>query len=85
MQTRVSTKGQIVLLGPLRRKLGIRAGDPLDASIEESSLRLTPREKVLHKVEIVTSPITGLPLLSAEDDSPILTSLEVEEILSSFP
>ncbi|MGH9433185.1 MAG: AbrB/MazE/SpoVT family DNA-binding domain-containing protein, partial [Terriglobia bacterium] len=34
MQTKVSTKGQVVLPGPLRRRLGLRAGDPLDANIE---------------------------------------------------
>ena len=33
MQTKVSTKGQIVLPGPLRRRLGIRAGDALEANI----------------------------------------------------
>ena len=42
MQTRVSTKGQIVLPGPIRRRLGIRAGDPLDAEIEAGSIILTP-------------------------------------------
>jgi AbrB family looped-hinge helix DNA binding protein len=34
MQTRVSTKGQIVLPGPLRRRLGSRTGDDLAAKIE---------------------------------------------------
>jgi bifunctional DNA-binding transcriptional regulator/antitoxin component of YhaV-PrlF toxin-antitoxin module len=29
MQTRVSTKGQIVLPGPIRRRLGIHASDAL--------------------------------------------------------
>ena len=38
MQTKVSTKGQIVLPGPLRRRLGIRAGDALDANIEQDAL-----------------------------------------------
>ena len=31
MQTRVSSKGQVVLPGPIRRKLGLRAGDELEA------------------------------------------------------
>ena len=34
MQTKVSTKGQVVLPGPLRRRLDIRASDPLDANIK---------------------------------------------------
>jgi AbrB family looped-hinge helix DNA binding protein len=33
MQTRVSTKGQVVLPAPIRRRLGIQAGDPLDIAI----------------------------------------------------
>ena len=32
-QTKVSTKGQVVLPGPHRRKLDIRAGDPLDVNL----------------------------------------------------
>ena len=35
MQTKVSTKGQIVLPAPLRNRLGIRAGDSLDISVEQ--------------------------------------------------
>ncbi|MBZ5687828.1 MAG: AbrB/MazE/SpoVT family DNA-binding domain-containing protein [Acidobacteriia bacterium] len=34
LPTKVSTKGQVVLPGPLRRKLDIRAGDPLDVNLE---------------------------------------------------
>jgi AbrB family looped-hinge helix DNA binding protein len=45
MQTRVSTEGQIVLPGPLRRKLDIRAGDALDANIEAGRIVLTPQQK----------------------------------------
>jgi len=45
MQTKVSTKGQVVLPGPLRRRLGIRAGDPLEANIEGGRIVLTrPRQ-----------------------------------------
>ena len=72
MQTRVSTKGQIVLPGPLRRRLGIRAGDPLDANIEAGSIVLTPRRKSLQKARIVADPITALPVLSAGSDAPVL-------------
>ena len=45
MQTRVSTKGQIVLPVPLRRKLGIRAGDPLDIAIEKDRIVLTAPQR----------------------------------------
>jgi AbrB family looped-hinge helix DNA binding protein len=35
MRTKVSTKGQIVLPGLLRRRLGIRAGDSMKISAEK--------------------------------------------------
>jgi AbrB family looped-hinge helix DNA binding protein len=85
MQTRVSTKGQIVLPGPIRRRLGIRAGDPLDAEIEAGSIILTPLKKRLHKGRINADPVTGLPVLSAGADAPVLSSKEVEEIIANFP
>jgi AbrB family looped-hinge helix DNA binding protein len=85
MQTKVSTKGQVVLPGPLRRKLDIRAGDPLDANIEDGRIVLTPRKKRPHRVKLVTDPVTGWPALSAGPNAPTLSSREVEEILANFP
>jgi AbrB family looped-hinge helix DNA binding protein len=85
MQTRVSTKGQVVLPVPLRRRLGIRAGDALEANIEGSRIVLTPQRRALRKARIVTDPATGLPVLSVDDDAPMLQSRQVDEILSNFP
>ncbi len=85
MQTRVSTKGQVVLPGPLRRRLGIRAGDPLEAEVEDGRIVLTPRQKPRPKMKIITDAATGLPVLSPRRDAPGLSSQEVEEILASFP
>jgi AbrB family looped-hinge helix DNA binding protein len=85
MQTRVSTKGQVVLPGPLRRRLGIHAGDPLDAKIEAGRIVLTPRKQKPRKARIVADPRTGIPMLSLGKDAAILTSEEVAEILSNFP
>lgn len=85
MQTKVSTKGQVVIPGRLRRKLGIRAGDPLDADVEAGRIVLTPRKGRPRKAKIVTDPVTGLPVLSTGPESPVLTSKEVEEILTNFP
>jgi AbrB family looped-hinge helix DNA binding protein len=85
MQTRVSTKGQIVLPGPIRRRLGIRAGDPLDAEVEAGNIILTPLKRRPHKGRIISDPLTGLPVLSAGADAPVLSSKEVEEILANFP
>jgi len=85
MQTKVSTKGQVVLPGPLRRRLDIRAGDPLDVNIEAGSIVLTPSKKRSHRIKIVTDPLTGLPVLSAGPSAPTLSSKEVDEILANFP
>jgi AbrB family looped-hinge helix DNA binding protein len=95
MQTRVSTKGQIVLPGSLRRKLGIRAGDVLDASVEIESgtgtdtgsrrIVLTLPKKAVHIAKIVADPVTGFPVFDAGPDAPVLTSEEVAEILADFP
>ena len=85
MTTKVSTKGQVVLPGPLRRRMGIRAGDPLDVHVEAGKIVLTPRKKRALHARIVTDPTTGLPVLSAGPDAPSLSSKEVAEILSNFP
>ena len=85
MQTKVSTKGQVVLPAPLRRRLGIRAGDALEAGIEAGRITLTPRKRRRRQARIISDPLTGLPVLSTGDGAPILTTREVEAILASFP
>lgn len=85
MQTRVSTKGQVVLPGPVRRKLGLRPGDPLDVVEEEGRIVLTPHRKRPEKIDFLIDPITGLPVLGAGPDAPVLSTKQVEEILSSLP
>jgi len=57
METRISTKGQVVLPGPIRRRLGLRAGDPLDAEVEGGRIVLTPRTKRPRKGKIVIDPV----------------------------
>jgi AbrB family looped-hinge helix DNA binding protein len=85
MQTRVSTKGQVVLPGPLRRRLGIQAGDAMDVSVEAGRIVLMPQRKKTRKGKIVVDPVTGLPVLSAAKDAPALSSRDVDEILANFP
>ena len=85
MQTKVSTKGQVVLPSALREKLGVRPGDPLDARLEGGSIVLTPKRRRRRKARIVVDPITGLPVLTAGSDAPIVTSKQVKEVLSDFP
>jgi len=85
METKVSTKGQVVLPRRLRLRLGIRAGDPLDANIEAGRIVLTPRRKRRQRAGIIADPVTGLPVLSAGADAPVLSSKEVSEIIANFP
>lgn len=74
-----------MLPGPLRRKLGIRAGDSLDAKIEAGRIVLVPQKIRPYKTKIVKDPATGFPVLTAGPDAPMLTSREVREILADFP
>jgi AbrB family looped-hinge helix DNA binding protein len=85
MQAKVSTKGQVVLPGPMRRRLGIQAGDTLDADVADGRIVLTPRRSRPRKVRIVMDPLTGLPVLTAGPKVSTLTSKQVREILASFP
>lgn len=85
MTTKVSTKGQVVLPGPLRRKLGIRAGDSLEARIEAGRIVLVPQKSRRYKTKIIRDPVTGFPVLSAGPDAPVLTSKDVREMLADFP
>jgi AbrB family looped-hinge helix DNA binding protein len=85
MQTRVSTKGQIVLPAPLRHRLGIRAGDTLDVAVENDRIVLTAPKRKRFKARIIADPITGFPVLYAGPDAPVLTSEMVRELLVDFP
>jgi AbrB family looped-hinge helix DNA binding protein len=85
MKTKVSTKGQIVLPGPLRRRLGIRAGDSLDVSIERDRIVLTQTSKPKYEARIVEDPVTGFTAIDLGPDAPTLTSEMVRELLTDFP
>jgi AbrB family looped-hinge helix DNA binding protein len=85
MQTKVSTKGQIVLPQPIRRRLGIRAGDTLDIALENGRIVLTAPKRKHFTARIIEDPITGFPVLYAGPDAPVLTSEMVRELLVDFP
>ena len=85
MQTRVSTKGQIVIPQPVRHRLGIRAGDSLDVSVEQDRIVLTAPKRKHFKARIIEDPITGFPVIDAGPDAPVLTSEMVRELLVDFP
>jgi AbrB family looped-hinge helix DNA binding protein len=85
MRTRVSTKGQIALPAPLRNKLGIRAGDPLDITVERDRIVLSQPSKPKYKARIVKDSITGFTAIDVGPDAPVLTREMVRELLVDFP
>ena len=85
MQTKISSKGQVVVPQRIRRKLGLRSGDTLDARIEGARIVLTPRRQRPRKCRIIRDPITGAAVLTAGPGAPILTSKQVRDLLSDFP
>lgn len=84
MQTKISTTGRVVLPGPVRRRLGLKPGDPLDVKVDGDQIVLTRRKKRRTKGKIVTDPITGFPVLTLPG-APVLTSKQVKEMLADFP
>ena len=85
MKTKISTKGHVLLPVQIRRKLGLRTGDPLEAGVEGGRIVLTPRRARSQKVTIVVDAVTGLPVLSAGSGAPPLNSKQVRKILFEFP
>jgi AbrB family looped-hinge helix DNA binding protein len=85
METKISTKGQVVLPSRLRAKLGLRAGDALEVKLEGDAIVLRPRRRRRRKARIIKDPITGLSVLTAGPGAPKLTSKQVAEMLADFP
>lgn len=85
MQTRVSSKGQVVIPSRIRRKLDLRTGDALQAGLEGRRIVLTPQRTQARGARIVRDPITGLPALTAGPKARKLTSAQVRELLADFP
>ena len=85
MQTKVSTKGQVVVPNRIRRKLNLQPGDSLEAKLEGQRIVLTPRRSRPRSAQIIQDPVTGLPILSAGPNVPQLTSAQIRELLAEFP
>jgi len=85
VNTRVSTKGQVVLPQAIRKKMNLRAGDDLEARVEGERIVLIPKKERSRKGRIIKDPLTGLPVLTAGPGAPKLTSEQVAEILADFP
>jgi AbrB family looped-hinge helix DNA binding protein len=85
METKVSSKGQVVLPNRLRQRLGLRPGDALDVKLEGDAIVLRPRRGKRRKARIITDPRTGLAVLTFGPGAPILTHEQVKQALSDFP
>lgn len=85
METKLSTKGQVVVPNNIRRKLGLRPGDSLEATLEGNRIVLTPRNARRRRARVIEDPVTGLPVLTAGPKAPKLTSAQVRELLADFP
>jgi len=85
METKISTKGQVVLPRRLRERLGLRPGDALDVDLENDAIVLRPRRPKRRKLKIIVDPRTGLAVATAGPGAPRLTSEQVAELLADFP
>ena len=88
MAAKISTKGHVELPPAMRRKVGLRAGDPVEFSLAGDRIvikRKKTRAGRKFKASIIQDPITGFPVLSAGPDVAMLTNEEVTAILAGFP
>jgi len=85
LKTKLSSKGQIVLPGALRKRLGCQPGETFDVTIEDERLILTRTARPSSVFRIITDPQTGLPVLSSGTSKAALTSAQVAELLHDFP
>ena len=85
MQTRLSSKGQVVLPSAVRQRLGLRTGETLTVAVEEGRVILTRSASVPRRFRMAVDPRTGIPMLSAPEAVAALTNDQVKELLGDFP
>jgi AbrB family looped-hinge helix DNA binding protein len=85
VQTKVSSKGQVVLPVAIRNKLQIKEGDPLEAKVEGDHILLIPKKRRKFRTWIGKSPLTGMPVLMTEAGAPKITSEWVAKMMEDFP
>jgi AbrB family looped-hinge helix DNA binding protein len=84
MKTVLSSKGQVVLPIPVRRKLGLETGAMLDVSTGDDCIILRLERPCKKASKISVSATTGLPVLRL-DETPQLTGAQVKELMKEFP
>ena len=66
------------------RNMNLRAGEDLDANVEGERIVLIPKKKRTrrsYRGRIINDAVTGLPVLTAGKNAPVLTQKEVEDIM----
>jgi AbrB family looped-hinge helix DNA binding protein len=85
MQTKISSKGQVVLPVAVRNRLLLKPGDPLEIFLEGDRIVLTSAKRKKRKGRIVKNPITGLPAVTFGPGAPVITNEMVAKLLEDFP
>jgi AbrB family looped-hinge helix DNA binding protein len=85
LETRLSTKGQIVLPQPVRQMLALRPGDALVCRVDEGAIILTPKTRSRNETQLLADPLTGLVVTDSGPDAPTVTSEQVQAALADFP
>jgi len=85
MTTTLSSKGQIVVPSPYRKRLGLREGARFHCRLKEGSLVFTPESGGSAKPRLVQDDATGLWITKAPVDAPRVTSEQVRAALEDFP
>jgi bifunctional DNA-binding transcriptional regulator/antitoxin component of YhaV-PrlF toxin-antitoxin module len=85
METKLSTKGQLVVPRLARQKLGLRAGTRLECRIAKGSLIFTPKAERQGKTRLERDAETGLMITRGSDPSFVVTSEQVRAALADFP
>ena len=77
----LSSKGQLVIPGELRRALHLKAGDRLLLSLQDGRLILEPA----HHTRARLVKERGRTVLVAPPDAPAMTTDTVRRLLADFP
>ena len=85
METKLSTKGQIVLPQKVRQRLSLRPGARLSCRITNGSIVLTPTQPKKEQPRLVTDPLTGLIVTESPPGAELVTSEQVHAVLVDFP
>jgi len=85
MTTTLSSKGQIVVPSPYRKRLGLREGARFHCRLREGSLVFTPEGGASTKPRLAQDRMTGLWITKAPAGAPRVTSEQVKAALEDFP